>query len=321
MARTVAMHGKPRHLLDMSRSIALHANSDEQAARLVSRLGSMTREQFEQARAAGIGAMPVIIPVFNEARDLPATLASLARSRQPVLPIVVDNNSTDRTAERAEAMGADVLFQPTGRKMAATQRGVSEAVRRGHSAMLFTDGDSLMLPRGPEAMSARLRQVGGPAGAAVFGSSYALFGKSLATDLLSSVFGARESWRIERDGRLPIAKGHNYALQLDRRGRMLDALMRFDPEIFAGPGHPVPDDVAIRDAMVDLGIPVVGAPSPDAYVITTNDRVSSLSDWWRLRQRTATWEEVAAPSYLAEYGMGPHSPVSPAQSVITQQAA
>lgn len=67
----------------------------------------------------------VVIPAFNEARYLPATLESLSRQdfTGHVEVIVVDNNSTDSTAEIARKYGARVICE--------TRRGVCHARQTG----------------------------------------------------------------------------------------------------------------------------------------------------------------------------------------------
>lgn len=58
------------------------------------------------------GGIDVVIPAFNEEASLPLVLTDIPRP--PVGRIVVvDNNSTDRTAAVAEAGGATVVFEPT----------------------------------------------------------------------------------------------------------------------------------------------------------------------------------------------------------------
>jgi glycosyltransferase involved in cell wall biosynthesis len=64
--------------------------------------------------------LSVILPAFNEARALPATLAALAEARRRVRLqfghetelLVVDNASTDATAEIARHAGAGVVSEP-----------------------------------------------------------------------------------------------------------------------------------------------------------------------------------------------------------------
>lgn len=92
--------------------------------------------------------LSVVIPAYNEARRLPATLAVLrefCRSRRSGCEVIlVDDGSTDRTAEVARPFlrtipGLQVLRNPENRgKGAAIQRGVAAA--KGQR-ILFTDAD------------------------------------------------------------------------------------------------------------------------------------------------------------------------------------
>ncbi|SRR6266702_879329 len=68
---------------------------------LAESFGDKTTRVFRDI-ANNPGALPVVIPVRNEEKTLPATLVSLVRAE--ALPIVVDNESEDRTVVRAERM-------------------------------------------------------------------------------------------------------------------------------------------------------------------------------------------------------------------------
>ena len=77
----------------------------------------------------------VILPVLDEAAALPGVLAGLPAGYRP---IVVDNGSTDGSAEVARALGADVVHEP--------QRGFGAACHRGLLAatdevVCFMDAD------------------------------------------------------------------------------------------------------------------------------------------------------------------------------------
>lgn len=73
----------------------------------------------------------VVIPAYNEERFLPATLSAvkiaLANSNLPSEIIVVDNNSTDRTAETAEAAGARVVSHEVRNISSVRNAGIREA--------------------------------------------------------------------------------------------------------------------------------------------------------------------------------------------------
>lgn len=89
----------------------------------------------------------VVVPARNGARSLPALLDSLARqtlSRERFEVVVVDNASSDRTAEIARAAGAVVVSEPLPNRSRARNRGI-EAARAPRVA--FTDADCVASPR------------------------------------------------------------------------------------------------------------------------------------------------------------------------------
>lgn len=80
-----------------------------------------------------------IIPAYNEAQHIAQVVAS-ARRFLPVL--VVDDGSTDNTAQLAEAAGAEVLCQKANRgKGAALRAGFIHALGLGCEAVITLDGD------------------------------------------------------------------------------------------------------------------------------------------------------------------------------------
>lgn len=83
----------------------------------------------------------VVIPAFNEARYLPATLTSLSCQDFTGLVevIVVDNNSTDSTAEIATAYGARVISESRPGVCHARQTGTQNS--RGE-IVVSTDADT-----------------------------------------------------------------------------------------------------------------------------------------------------------------------------------
>jgi len=90
----------------------------------------------------------IVLPAYNEESHLPGTLASVHAAMkmvpEPGEIIVVDNNSSDRTAEVARANGARVVFEPINQISRARNAGAAAA--QG-AWLVFLDADTL-LPSG-----------------------------------------------------------------------------------------------------------------------------------------------------------------------------
>src|SRR5687768_12090324 len=86
----------------------------------------------------------IVIPCYNQARYLPAALASVRRQGyQPIECLVVDDGSTDDTAALAASLGARVISRPNGGVSAARNAGLAAA--RGE-LVVFLDADDELLP-------------------------------------------------------------------------------------------------------------------------------------------------------------------------------
>lgn len=87
----------------------------------------------------------VIIPAFNEEKLLPRCLVSLQNQtfKGKYEVIVVDNNSTDKTAHVAKKYGARVVLEPRQGIIPARERGFREA---RSEIIARTDADSVALP-------------------------------------------------------------------------------------------------------------------------------------------------------------------------------
>jgi len=99
----------------------------------------------------------VIVPAYQAAETLPACLSALAG--QTISPsdyevIVVDDGSTDNTADVARAAGVTVITQPHAGAATARNRGATAA--RG-KLLLFTDSDCAPVPGWIEALSIPFR--------------------------------------------------------------------------------------------------------------------------------------------------------------------
>lgn len=82
----------------------------------------------------------VVLPCLNEAESLPGVLAAMPAGYRP---LVVDNNSTDGTAQVARRHGADVVVEPQPGYGAAVHAGVVAATT---PIVAVLDGDGSLDP-------------------------------------------------------------------------------------------------------------------------------------------------------------------------------
>jgi len=84
----------------------------------------------------------VVIPALNEAATISAVVSGARAAAPGAMVVVVDDGSTDRTAELAAAAGAEVLRLPfTCGIGTAVQAGLRFAVARGADRVVRLDGD------------------------------------------------------------------------------------------------------------------------------------------------------------------------------------
>jgi len=83
-----------------------------------------------------------IVPAFNEERSLPAVVAGLRRSAPAVDVCLVDDGSTDGTADVARSLGVTVLSLPVNLGIGgAVQTGYRWARDHGYDVAVQVDGD------------------------------------------------------------------------------------------------------------------------------------------------------------------------------------
>lgn len=116
------------------------------------------REKFSHLRAAS-PEVSIVMPVWNEEKNLLNTLHSLAQQRisRPTEIIIVNNNSTDRTQEILDRCGVHSVFEPKQGITNARQAGLDAAKGR---YLLCADGDTVYPPGWSEALVKGLEQAG-----------------------------------------------------------------------------------------------------------------------------------------------------------------
>ncbi len=87
----------------------------------------------------------VIIPALNEEEPIFAVVSEIHETCIPSEVIVVDNGSSDGTAERAQAAGARVVVEPHRGYGRACQAGVN-AISNDCEVIVFLDGDGSDCP-------------------------------------------------------------------------------------------------------------------------------------------------------------------------------
>ncbi|MBQ0848675.1 glycosyltransferase [Streptomyces sp. NPDC057620] len=88
----------------------------------------------------------VLVPAYNEAKCIEATVRSLVASEQPIEVVVIDDGSSDGTARIVENLrlpGVRVVRQLNAGKPAALNRGIANAK---HDLIVMMDGDTVFEP-------------------------------------------------------------------------------------------------------------------------------------------------------------------------------
>lgn len=287
---------------------------------VIRRYGKLTTKLF----AANTQATPVVIPARDEEHDIPACLVSVASSTLPLHPIVVINESHDRTAERAAAMGATVVTINHVRKMGANQLGLKTAIKGNwwpdpeHKVVLFTDADTLLPKRWAETLSRHLLSASISAsvnGAAVYGSSVYIHGPSLWADLGQSIHGFYVDIRQLLTHGTPLVRGHTYGILLDPYGIMVRAIDALNPK------QMYRDDVTIYNTLKQNGVVMLRCLHPKAIVMTRGDRAHSWSEFQRnvsdsiYEQSTYDQQYQINNEQLSPQGISPTDTPKPKQRI------
>lgn len=127
-----------------------------------------TRTGLPEWRQAVSDAVTVIVPAYNEAAGIEAAVRSIAASTHDVEILVVDDGSTDGTADLVEALGLPrvrVIRRPNGGKPAALNTGITQA---SNDLIVMVDGDTVFEP---ETVSRLVQPFADPVVGAVSGNT------------------------------------------------------------------------------------------------------------------------------------------------------
>lgn len=98
--------------------------------------------EHSTSHESGPGPIVIIIPAWNEERSLPGVLPKVRQALPEAEVLVINDGSTDATAEVARAAGVRVASHPINLGYgAAIQTGYLYAARRGARAVLQLDAD------------------------------------------------------------------------------------------------------------------------------------------------------------------------------------
>lgn len=126
--------------------VMFFAARHSRAARRAGRQGRGRRRVDAVHRPVITEPATVIVPAYNESAGIEAAVRSIAASSHPVEVIVVDDGSTDGTADIVEALGLPgvrVIRKENGGKPSALNAGILAA---SYDLVVMVDGDTVFEP-------------------------------------------------------------------------------------------------------------------------------------------------------------------------------
>jgi len=235
---------------------------------VVAEVGEFTRNAFNEA------GTPVLICAYNEEADLPVTLASLARSSEAVNPIVVDNGSSDRTAEFAEVLGATVIEERGPAKVFALIKGIGYIANElGKLEILFTDADTLVQKHWASRSGSELDKLG-DYGVVSGAALYHNYGPGSRLKPFNLFHGAGAL--VKHYGRYlsatPLsARGGNMAVRFDNTDTVDEILSTFRLDKLTT------EDSVLTENLISSGAHDSYLLDPRTIVLTRGDRITDLA--------------------------------------------
>lgn len=176
----------------------------------------------------------LLIAAYNEEGDLPTALLSLAMSDEPLHPVVVNNASTDRTAEFAEEMGATVWECAKRGKGHALKHAFERLNEEGGTTQLFfTDADAILPPAWTRHMKLQLDHPDMEFGGVACGSVVFYHDRRPVLQGVKSLHTNFRNWQHVKKGgpKSNRANGNNMAVASARDGSndvVEDLAQRYD---------------------------------------------------------------------------------------------
>jgi cellulose synthase/poly-beta-1,6-N-acetylglucosamine synthase-like glycosyltransferase/peptidoglycan/xylan/chitin deacetylase (PgdA/CDA1 family) len=221
--------------------------------------GLHARRQRGPRRPGPSVPVTVIVPAYNEAAGIEATLRSVLASRHPVYVIVVDDGSTDGTGDIVESLHLPRVWlvrQANAGKAAALNTGLATART---PIVVMVDGDTVL---DPDAVGALASRFGDPGIGAVSGNAKV----------------------GNRDGLLGRWQHIEYVIGFNLDRRLYDVLQCM-------PTVPGAIGAFRRDAVLDVG----GVPT-DTLAEDTDLTMALERDGWRVvyERDAIAWTEAPA---------------------------
>ncbi len=143
--------------------------------------GGAQYPQYPQRAPVYAPGVSIVVPAYNEAAGIAATMRSMIASSYPgpIEVVVVDDGSTDGTADivrRFGLPGVTLIRQPNAGKPAALNRGIAGA---RHDILVLVDGDTVFQPDTIERLVSpmRARDVGAVSGNTKVGNRNGILGR------------------------------------------------------------------------------------------------------------------------------------------------